>query len=200
MFDTFRIPRTYRMFPMTNLRLYRSVKFHLLVDQGNNCLFELRTETGMPLMAFLYRKFSTKNIVRKRYIFAKHFCEAEETSATPEEIGCLIPMENVAQLPDREMWLPHTDMGEDAFWCESGLRLEILAFPKGCSIELVSRHFGNFACFRDPVSRSDSDHIVDFALAARKLLHSEAQVRIESLCPDRSRICSYVPVKLFSTT
>lgn len=197
--DILQVPRKYRMFPMSHLRLYRSVTIHLLTDPENNCLFELRTQTGTPLMAFLYRKFSKQSVGRKREIFAKQFCSLEDFPTTDEEVERLIPMETVTKLPIREMWTPHTDMGEDAFWCEDGLRLEILAFQQGCNIELVSRNHGNFAYFRDNVHRSDADHIVDFALAARKLLHSDAQVRIESLCPDRSRICSYVPVKLFGT-
>lgn len=177
------------------MHLYQGIQIRALRDPEGNSLFEFVSKSGNPLMAFLFRGFSEKSLRWKQDQFACKFCPADQYPTSFQEVGKLVPVYDVQALPEREMWQANTTMGEDAFWCEQNMRLEIISFPGGgCTVELISPSFSNFAMFRDKQRPADDDAVTSFALKLRKMLHTDRQIRVECLC-EYGRVCSYIPVR-----
>jgi len=190
--------KTIRSLNLTGMKLTHGMSFRVLRDDEGNSIFELVTSHGMPVMAFLYKKFSPRSLSWKREVFGKLTIFGSDQQIDADTARAMVPVQEVESLPDREMWQAGSTFGEDAFWASPQMRLEVTTRVRGgCYVNVIHNNYGTVAYFDYPDKQPDNDTVLTFVMQLRKHLHLTQAIRVESRL-EHKVLCWYIPKTLMT--
>lgn len=161
------------------MRIERENQLCIYREKAGKTLFELRCD-DVPVMVFLYESLMSWELKQRKDAFIRLF---KPTSVEGNVIGFFpVAVQTVDAVPEYPMWSIGSDLGEDLFWANAGLLIDVI--PNGtrcCVIEIRSAERICVATFGINGMDSDDEDVLDAALNLRTALRVVRQVRVEAI-------------------
>lgn len=165
-----------------HLRIYR--------DAQGQTLFELRC-LDTPVMAFLFHNLRSWELTQKKDAFYRLF-----RHETGSNVITFFPLNvcAVTTVPSYPMWRIDSAFGEDQFWANTELLIDVIPTDTHCCVvEIRSAERNCVATFAISGMDSDDETVLDAVIRLRCKLRLSAPARIEVIW-EHQKLIWFVPI------